>query len=56
MGGKGVAEGYWGFNWNRQPLGKISDSALAKRLGVSKTAVRKARIARGIPVFVKKGP
>ena len=36
-------------NWNKQPLGKVRDSDLARRLGVSRERVRQMRAKRGIP-------
>lgn len=38
-----------GITWDEQPLGQISDTILAKRLGVDRTAVTAARNRRGIP-------
>lgn len=34
--------------WDEQPLGEMSDSALAKRLGVAQASVRYQRMKRGI--------
>lgn len=44
------------IDWDKEPLGKLSDYKLAKRLGVSRGSVIRARKARGIkaegrPVF-----
>ncbi|HEX7477514.1 MAG TPA: hypothetical protein VF331_06885 [Polyangiales bacterium] len=36
------------MNWKRVGLGKVSDRVLAARLGVSHTAVRRARLRLGI--------
>mgnify|MGYP001582453766 CR=1 FL=1 len=36
------------IDWDAQPLGEVSDRSLAKRLGVSKTSVRRARRLRRI--------
>lgn len=36
------------IDWDAQPLGMESDTALARRIGVSSTAVARARKARGI--------
>lgn len=38
-----------GIDWNRQPLGLVTDTELAIRLGVGQTAVSGARRRRGIP-------
>jgi hypothetical protein len=35
--------------WDAQPLGSMTDRAMAELLGVSASAVRHQRIARGIP-------
>lgn len=53
------------INWSDQPLGQITDAALAARLGVGPTTVAQARRALGIlghrdrpagkPVTAKKG-
>lgn len=37
-----------GIDWDKQPLGKVPDRALARRLGVAKSVVFKARERRGI--------
>lgn len=37
--------------WHKQPLGRMSDRKLARRLGVSSTTVLRARRARNIPAF-----
>lgn len=44
-----------GINWDEQPLGKIPDVELAKKLGVSNVAVGRARRRRKIPVFNHRG-
>lgn len=36
------------IKWGRQPLGRVSDRAIARRLGCSSNAVRAARLRRGI--------
>ena len=38
-----------GINWDRQPLGLRTDTALAEKLNVSPQTVRGARVRRGIP-------
>jgi hypothetical protein len=40
-----------GIQWDRQPLGKVPDTTLAERLGVFESAVRGARIRRGIKTY-----
>lgn len=40
-----------GIDWDNQPLGMMSDTELAKKLGVSKATVQAARYKRGIPAF-----
>lgn len=35
-----------GINWDEQPLGKVSDKALARKLGVDPSSVRSARSVR----------
>lgn len=40
-----------GIDWDAQPLGKISDTELGERLGVSATAVRHQRKKRGVRSF-----
>lgn len=40
-----------GIDWDVQPLGKLSDTALGERLGCSATAVRHQRQRRDIPPF-----
>lgn len=43
------------INWDQVPeLGKVFDTVLAARLGVSHTAVAKARKARGLPAVARK--
>jgi hypothetical protein len=42
-----------GIDWDKQPLGQMSDQDLAKRLGVFFTAVHKQRRKRGIPSFAE---
>lgn len=37
-----------GVNWDAQPLGRVSDRELARRLGVDRSTVGKARKRRGI--------
>lgn len=37
-----------GTNWDRQPLGKVSDAELARKLGLCRNTVRAARMCRGI--------
>ena len=41
--------GHRGINWDEQPLGQVSDTELAARLGVSQQTVTKVRRRRGIP-------
>ncbi len=36
------------MNWKKVGLGKVSDRELAERLGVSHTAVRRARLRLGV--------
>jgi hypothetical protein len=43
--------GQRGIDWETQPLGKMSDCALALRLGVSSAAVRKARLKLDVPTY-----
>ena len=43
------------FNWDEQPFGAVTDISIAKKLGVSREAVRCQRAKRGIPVY-KKNP
>lgn len=56
-GGRGVAVGTnashvaVGIDWDRQPLGKMTDNALARRLGVAQATVWKARTQREIAKF-----
>jgi hypothetical protein len=38
------------INWKRQPLGKVTDRGLARKLGVTPGLVRKMRTSMGIPV------
>lgn len=40
--------GVVGVDWDRQPLGQLSDYELADALGVHRTTVREARLRRGI--------
>lgn len=40
------------IDWDAQPLGKISDYAIADRLGCQRSTVRRERNARGIAPFV----
>jgi len=37
--------------WDKQPLGKVSDAKIARKLLVNKETVRRKRIDRGIPPF-----
>jgi Trp operon repressor len=37
--------------WDKQPLGKVTDSVLADKLGVCRESVWCARTKRGIPAF-----
>ena len=37
-----------GIDWDRLPLGRVTDTELARELGVHRTAVRHARTRRGI--------
>lgn len=39
------------INWNKQPLGKVSDRSLAKKLGVAQPTVWRARTSRGIQAY-----
>lgn len=45
--------GQKGVVWDRVQLGSVSDSELARELGVTSGAVRKARLKRGIPLTVR---
>lgn len=38
-------------DWDEQPLGKVSDGALARMFDCDRSTVRKARKARNIPAF-----
>lgn len=40
-----------GIDWASQPLGRVTDNALARALGVNFGTVQKARKVRGIPRF-----
>lgn len=40
-----------GRDWDRQPFGEITDTAIARKLGVSEVAVGKQRRKRGIAVY-----
>lgn len=40
-----------GINWDLEPLGKVSDCQLSKKLGVNSGTVRKARLSRNIKPF-----
>ena len=42
-----------GIDWSAQPLGQMTDAALARRLGVCRRAVEKARTRRGIARFIR---
>lgn len=44
------------INWDEMPLGEMTDAALAALLGVSDSAVRAARIERGIAACIKHAP
>jgi DNA-binding MarR family transcriptional regulator len=44
-----------GIDWDKQPLGEVTDSALARTLGVAQPTVTRARAARGIVAFADKG-
>lgn len=39
------------INWNEQPLGKIKDAELGRKLGVSRENVRQQRAKRNIPKY-----
>lgn len=39
------------IDWDKQPIGKVSDGEIAERLSVSSVTVRRARTDRGIPAF-----
>ncbi len=39
------------IDWSAQPLGKVSDVSIARRLNCSVTAVQRARMSRGIPAY-----
>lgn len=43
-----------GIDWDAQPLGKISDAELSKKLGVSRHTVYQSRKGRGIPAAWRK--
>lgn len=43
------------IDWDKQPLGRVSDSELARRLGVTPGAVRQARARRGIAAALPVG-
>lgn len=46
------ASGYHaGIDWDRQPLGRVPDNALARALGLNVGSVQSARVRRGIPRF-----
>ena len=38
-----------GIDWDSQPLGLLSDTAIAERLGCNPTTVARVRYRRGIP-------
>ena len=40
-----------GITWDAQPLGRVPDQDLARRLGVTPGSVRQARYSRGIPAM-----
>ena len=42
-----------GIDWKSQPLGQVADGELARKLGVSSSAVSHARRRRGIPGYVQ---
>ena len=44
-----------GIKWDRQPLGKVSDTVLARKLGVDPNAVFAARRRRGIESAPRRG-
>lgn len=44
--GPGIRQG---IDWDREPLGEMSDAKLAKLIGVAKSSVSFARVRRGIP-------
>lgn len=46
-----AGSGQHGIDWDQQPLGEMSDSSLARMLGLSSVSIRKARIKRKIEVF-----
>lgn len=41
------------IDWDNQPLGKVNDAELAKKLGVHISSVLSARVTRSIPVYGK---
>lgn len=52
-GGARAGRGRPLVDWdNEKRLGKVSDSEIARNIGVSIESVRQARVKRGIPVFV----
>lgn len=42
-------------DWDHVPLGTRTDKDLAAELGVSRELVRLARMARGVPRYIRKG-
>jgi len=48
--GRGIQKG---IQWDKQPLGQMSDPRLAKQLGVTHKAVCQARRVRNIPSFTE---
>lgn len=46
-----AASGQLAIRWDQQPLGLVSDSELARQLGVSSAAVYKARTKRKLPPY-----
>ncbi len=44
------------INWDRQPLGRMIDKELGRKLGVSGETVRLQRVARGIEAYKPKEP
>lgn len=45
------SSGHRGVSWDHEPLGEMSDVALAQQLGITSGAVRKARLKRKIPTY-----
>ncbi len=42
-----------GIQWDKQPLGTMTDAAMAQQLGVCHTVAYEARVCRGIPSYRK---